>query len=152
MKRTPLVVFIGIAAGLLAHLGWFAAHRPAGGDNLAVQLAWMRECLGLSPEQFARIKQIHEQSSPRLLALAAEVGRMREEFAAFERERTTVGQIDFVEFARFVEQRRAVDRECAESTRRLILAATEVLNPPQRERYRALLDPALQAAVRSRLN
>ena len=152
MKRTLLVIFAGVAAGLLAHLGWYAAHRPVHGDTLDAQLAWMQQSLQLSPEQFARIKLLHEQSSPRLLALAAEVGRMRAEFAAFERERTTVGQIDFIEFARFVEQRRAVDRECAESTRRLILAATNVMDPQQRERYRAILDPALHAAAPNLLN
>jgi hypothetical protein len=152
MKHLLLVVLAGVAAGLLANFAWFGAHRPARGDNLDAQLAWMQESLQLSPAQFARIKTLHEKSGPRLLALAAQVGRMREEFAAFERERQTVGQIDFLEFARFVEQRRNVDRECAESTRRLILAASAVMNPQQRERYLALLDPAFKAAGPDTLN
>lgn len=152
MKRMLLVILFGIASGLLAHVGWFVAHRPARGDNLEAQLAWMQGSLQLSPAQFARIKTLHEQSSPRLRALAAEVGRMREEFAAFEQERRTEGQIDFLEFARFVEARRAVDRECAASTRRLILAASEVMNPQQRERYQTLLNPALNSAEAHQLN
>lgn len=152
MKRMMLVILAGIAAGVGAHFGWYGAHRPARGDNLAAQLVWMQESLQLSPAQFARIKLLHEQSSPRLLALAGQVGRMQEEFAAFERERRTVGQIDFLEFARFVEQRRAIDRECAESTRRLILAASAVMTPQQRERYLAMLDPALKTPGTSSLN
>jgi hypothetical protein len=144
MKRLPLVVAAGLAGGVLAHFAWFGLHRPAGGADLDSQLAWMQQTLQLTPEQFTRIKALHEQSSPRLLALAAQVARMREEFAAFEQERRTTGQIDFLDFARFVEQRRTVDRECAESTRRLILAASEVMNPQQREAYLAFLDPALR--------
>lgn len=152
MKRMLLVILAGIAAGVVAHFGWYGAHRPARGDNLDAQLAWMQESLQLSPAQFARIKLLHEQSSPRLLALAGQVGRMQEEFAAFERERRIVGQIDFLEFARFVEQRRAVDRECAESTRGLILATSAVMTPEQRARYLAMLDPALKATGTSSLN
>jgi hypothetical protein len=145
MKRTLIVLATGLACGVLAHFAWFGAHRPAGNADLGSQLTWMQETLRLTPEQFARIKALHEQSSPRLLALAAQVTRMRGEFAAFERERRTRGQIDFLEFARFVEQRRAVDRECAESTRRLIVASSEVMNPQQREAYLAFLDPALKS-------
>lgn len=141
MKRSLLVVVVGILAGALAHVGWFSARRLESANGLGAQLGWMQESLHLSPEQFARIKALHEQSSPRLVTLAAEVARMREEFAAFERERQTTGNVDFLEFARFVEQRRAVDRECTESTRRLILATADVMSPEQRERYRMLLNP-----------
>lgn len=143
MKRLLLVVLAGLTGGLLAHFGWYEWHRPAGVADLDSQLSWMRQTLGLTPEQFTRIKALHEQSSPRLLALAAQVARMRGEFAAFEQERRTTGQIDFLDFARFVEQRRAVDRECAESTRRLVLAASAVMTSRQREAYLAFLDPAL---------
>jgi len=144
MKRVLVIMATGLACGALAHVAWFGAHRPPGGADLESQLAWMRQTLRLTPEQFARIKALHEESSPRLLALAAQVVRMRGEFAAFERARRTTGQIDFLEFARFVGERRAVDRECAESTRRLILATSEVMNPQQRETYLAMLDPALK--------
>ena len=152
MKRTLFVFLLGLAGGLLAHNAWFIAHQPDSSNGLDAQLAWMKSSLHLSDQQFARIKELHARSSPQLLALGTQVARMRAEFAAFERERTTVGQIDFVEFARFVEQRRAVDRECAESTRRLILAATNVMDPQQRERYRAMLDPALHATAPNLLN
>jgi hypothetical protein len=144
MKRLPLVLTAGLVCGLVAHLAWFRLHRPIEAADLGSQLEWMQRTLQLSPEQYARIKTLHEQSSPRLLALAAQVARMQSEFAAFEQERRTTGQIDFLDFARYVEQRRAVDRECAESTRRLIVAASEVMNPQQRLAYFAFLDPALK--------
>ncbi len=144
MKRVVTIVAAGLVCGVIAHVAWFGARRPAGSADLDSQLAWMQQTLQLTPEQFARIKELHEQSSPRLLALATQVARMRGEFAAFERERLTTDQIDFLEFARFVEQRRAVDRECAESTRRLIFAASEVMSPRQRATYLAYLDPALK--------
>jgi hypothetical protein len=152
MKRALLVLLAGIFGGVLAHVGWFAAHRPPGTETLEAQLAWMQTSLQLTPAQFARIKELHEQTSPRLRELAAQVGHMREEFAAFEHARVTAGQIDFLEFARFVAQRRAVDRECLESTRRLVQAAGAVMTEPQRERYQALLDPVLRAAGGDALN
>ena len=152
MKRILLVLFLGLFAGVLAHLGWFLAQRPCGSSDLECQLAWMKTELKLSDEQFARIKMIHEQSSPRLLALAAQVARMRDEYAAFERERTTSGQVDFLEFAHFVEQRRAIDRECLTSTQQLVADASRVMTAQQREQYLGLLGPVLQAGTRNLVN
>lgn len=146
MNRAFVVILAGLACGVVAHVGWFVAHRPADVDGLGAQLGWMQESLELTPAQFARIRELHEQSSPRLMTLAGQVARMRAEFDAFENERQTAGQIDFLEFARFVEERRAVDRACLESTRRLVAAASEVMDERQRARYLALLDPALRTA------
>lgn len=142
MNRTFLVLLAGLIAGGVAHVGWFRLNRPCQGDQLTCQLAWMRSELKLSDQQFARIRSIHEASSPRLLALAAQVAQMRDEYAAFERQRVTSGQVDFVEFARFVEQRRAIDRECLAATRQLVAAASQTLTPVQRERYLGLLGDA----------
>ena len=152
MKRTFLVLFLGLSAGLLAHLGWFLSQRPCGSTDLDCQLEWMKTELKLSDEQFARIKVIHEQSSPRLIALAAQVARMRDEYAAFERERTTSGQVDFLEFAHFVEQRRVVDRECLTSTRQLVADAANVMTAQQRVRYLTFLGPVLTTDNRTSLN
>lgn len=152
MKRMWLVLFAGGAGGLLAHFGWLEIHRPAQANDMAAQLAWIQDDLRLSPEQFARIKALHEQSGPRLLALEAEVVRLRDELSTFERGRRTTGQVDFLEFARFVEQRRIVDRACTESTRRLVLAASEVMTPEQRTRYLALLEPVRRAQATDSFN
>ena len=152
MKRMWLVLLAGGAGGLFAYFGWLGLHFPARADDLASQLVWIQDDLRLSPAQFARIKALHEQSSPRLLALEAEVARMRDALSAFERGRQITGQVDFLEFARFVEQRRTVDRECTESTRRLILAASEVMTPEQRTRYLALLEPVRRGPIGRALN
>jgi len=144
MKYTLLVLLLGATAAVAAHLTWFQLHRPCPGDQLECQLAWMKTELKLTDAQFARIKAIHEASSPRLLALAAQVARMRDEYAAFERTRVATDRVDFVEFALFVEQRRAIDRECLDSTRRLVHAASDVMTPLQRERYLGLLAPTLK--------
>jgi hypothetical protein len=144
MKHTFLVLLLGAMAAVGAHFAWFQLHRPCSGNQLDCQLAWMKAELKLTDAQFARIKAIHEASSPRLLALAAQVARMRDEYAAFERTRVTTDRVDFVEFALFVEQRRAIDRECLASTRRLVNAASDVMTPLQRERYLGLLAPNLK--------
>ena len=152
MKRTWLIILLGLIAGGVAHVGWFLAQRPCSGNSWDCKLEWMKTELKLSDEQFARFKSIHEESNPRMLALAAQVVRMREEYDAFERGRTTSGQVDFLEFAHFIEQRRAVDRECLTSTRQLVADAAQVMTVQQRERYLGLLGPVLTAAGGSSLN
>ncbi len=143
MKHPGVILALGLAVGTLTHLAWYWAQRPCTGDSLDCQLAWMKTELKLDDNQFARIKAIHERSSPRLLALAAQVGRMREEYYSFENERTTSGQVDFLEFAHFVEQRRAGDRECLASTRQLVADAAGIMTESQRARYLGLLGPVL---------
>ena len=141
MKRTILVLGLGLIGGGLAYGGWFAAHQPPVTDD---PFAWLKNDLQLTPAQVDRIRQLHEQSSPQRLALASQVTALRGEFDAFEIERHTTGEIDFVAFAHFTEQRREINEECAESNRRLITAATGVMTPPQREHYLTTLGAALQ--------
>lgn len=144
MNRTLLALLLGLGGGLFAHFLWFNVHRPATGADLDSQLAWMKQDLHLNDQQVASIRILHEQNSPRLVALANQVSQVRKEFAAFEKERESAGQIDFLEFARYVEMRRKLDRECADSTRRLVSDAANVMTPEQREQYLKLLDPALK--------
>ena len=142
MKRTVFILLLGLVCGASAHLGWYAWQRPPASNDLESQLVWMQDNLHLTPAQLAGFKALHEQSAPRLLQLAAQVGRMRGEFAAFERTRQTAGQVDFIEFARFVDERRRLDRECADSTRQLVDASANLMTPQQREHYFLLLGSA----------
>ena len=117
---------------------------PRASANLDALLTWMKNDLQLNDQQLARIKNVHEQLSPHLLALASQVAQMQRALTQFENERQSAGQVDFLEFARYVDQRRKLDRECNESTRRLIAEATDVMTPQQRQQYLQLLDPALK--------
>lgn len=135
MNRGIFTLVLGLVVGLVAHFGYYQLHRPAGMDSLEGQLAWMRDELKLDSQQYARIKGLHEASSPRLRALAAEVARMQAEFAAFEHTRRTSDRVDFIEFAQFVETRRNINRECLESTRQLVQATANVMTPAQRTQY-----------------
>ena len=114
-------------------------------ENLEALLVWMQSDLQLNDEQLARIKDVHEQLSPRLLTLAGQVAKMQQAFNEFEKERLSDGQVDFLQFARYVEQRRRLDRECTESTQRLISEASDVMTPKQKQQYLQLLDPALKS-------
>jgi hypothetical protein len=139
MKRALVMLIVGISVGVGAHSVYFQLHRPAGLDSLEGQLSWMKAELNLSEAQFARIKELHEASSPRLRALAADVARMQAEFAAFENTRRTSDRVDFIEFAQFVETRRNINRQCLESTRQLVLASAGVMTPEQRVHYLGLV-------------
>lgn len=146
MNRTLLVLLCGLIAGVAAHVTWFDTHRPCGGDELTCQLSWIRTELKLTDAQYARIRAIHEESSPKLLALAAQVAQMRDEYAAFDRQRLATDKVDFVEFARFVEQRRLIDRECLMLTRQLVAKTSDTMTPRQRERYLGLVGPVVSNA------
>lgn len=135
MNRGTLVLLLGLAVGVATHLVYFRIHRPFDANTLDGQLSWMKSELQLSNEQFARIKELHQASSPRLRALAAQVSQMQSEFAAFENTRRTSDKVDFIEFAQFVQVRRNINRECLDSTRQLVLAAAGEMNPSQREHY-----------------
>jgi hypothetical protein len=141
MKRTVFIALCGLAAGALAHVGWFAARRPP--TDLETQLAWMNSVLQLNAEQFARFKAVHEEASPHLVGLATELQRTRDESAAFERRREETGEVDFLAFARLMEHRRTVDRDRDTTARKLIETAISVMTPDQRQRYLTLIAPAL---------
>jgi hypothetical protein len=139
MRRGALVLLLGLFVGVATNMVYFRVHQPASSDTLDGQLGWMRYELGLSDAQFARIKELHQASSPRLRALATQVAQMQAEFAAFENTRRTADRVDFIEFAHFVELRRNINRECLDSTRRLVMAAANEMTPFQRERYFGLV-------------
>jgi Spy/CpxP family protein refolding chaperone len=142
MNRTTLILLLGLAVGIGTHSLYFQLHRPQGLESLDGQLAWIKDELNLTEPQFAQIKELHKASSPRLRALAAEVARMQAEFAAFENTRRTTDRVDFIEFAQFVETRRNINRECLESTRRLVMASAEVMTPEQRAHYLGIVSAA----------
>lgn len=141
MKRTLLMLVSGVMAGIVAHVGWFHFRRPP--TDLETQLAWMQAVLNLNSDQFARFKALHEEASPQLVAMATELQRTRAESAAFERRRERTGEVDFLAFARLVEHRRAIDRDRDASARKLVETAISVMTPEQRQRYLALIAPAL---------
>ena len=151
MNRTVLSLFLGLAVGLVSHFAYFRVNAPAPTDTLEGQLAWMKKELRLNDTQFARIQELHQASSPRLRAMAVQVAALQVEFTEFEKARQTSDQVDFLEFARFVETRRHLNRECIDSTRRLVLAAAKVMNPQQRQRYIQLVASA-EPPTRSILN
>lgn len=151
MKRTLLSLTLGLAVGLITHFAYFRLNEPAPTNTLEGQLAWMKTELQLTDAQFARIKELHQASSPRLRAMAVQVAALQVEFTAFEKTRRTNDQVDFLEFARFVDTRRHVSRECLDSTRQLVLASAEVMNPQQRQRYIQLV-ASVEPGAQSFLN
>ena len=141
MNRTFLILLLGAVIGAGTHFAYFRLHEP-NADSLDSQLAWMKTELKLNDAQFARIEELHQVSSPRLHALADQVAQLQTEFSAFEQMRRTSDRVDFLEFARFVEARRQINRECLDSTRQLILATADVMTPRQRQHYIRLIATA----------
>ncbi len=143
MKRTLLIVLLGLFSGVASHTLWYELRKPVGTNQVDADLLWMKSTLKLTDAQYQEIKMLHDHSSPKLIAIATQVARMRDEFDAFERERKTEGRVDFVEFARFVDMRRKVDNECLQSTRSLVQATARVMTPQQRELYLGIVGTPL---------
>lgn len=139
MKRTFQMLILGLAVGLGVHFTYYRLSLPVTSDTLDSQLAWMKTELQLTDSQYLRMMELHQASGPRLRAIASKIAGLQNEFQAFEKNRRTNDRVDFLEFARFVETRRHVRSESLDSTRQLVLAAAEVLNPQQRERYLQLI-------------
>src|SRR5687767_5988820 len=135
MKRPFLIIALGLVAGIGVHFAYYDHHRQTVADTLEGQLVWMKAELNLTDTQFIRIKELHQASHPRLRAMASQVAAMHAEFAEFERTRRAFDRVDFLEFARFVQTQRDLNRECLDSTRQLVLASAEVMTPEQRQRY-----------------
>jgi hypothetical protein len=142
MNRTAIIFILGLTVGLATHFSYFHLHGAAPTDTVDGQLAWMKAELQLSDAQYARIKELHEASSPRLRAMAVQVAQLQAEFTDFEKVRRSSDRVDFLEFARFVETRRQVNQACLDSTRQLMRASAEVMSPQQRERYIQLVAAA----------
>ena len=151
MKRPIVILVLGLIIGTGAHLAYYGHFQHISSDTLEGQLAWMKTELRLTESQFARIKELHQASHPRLREMAAQVAVMHAEFAEFERTRRTSDRVDFLEFARFVQNRRELSRECLDSTRQLVLASAEVMTPEQRQHYIRLV-AAAEPNVGSLLN
>jgi capsule polysaccharide export protein KpsE/RkpR len=139
MKRALFVLLLGLGSGVAAHFGYYYSHRPCATGSLDCELVWIKDELKLNDAQFAEIKKLHENSGPRLVTLAAQVARLQRELAAFENQRRTTDQIDFLEFAKFAEERRSMDRQCLDSTRLLVESSAKIMTPAQRRRYLALV-------------
>jgi hypothetical protein len=140
MTRALLTIALGLAVGLGIHLAYFQLRRPATTNTLEDRLAWMKSELQLTEAQFARVRDIHQASGPRLNAIAAQAAGLQAEFMVFEQLRRAEDRVDFLEFARYVELRRRLSSEGRDSTRQLVLAAAAVMTPQQRERYIRLVE------------
>ncbi len=145
MNRGFVIMFLGVAAGLIAYQSWTTWRAGCRDGDLSCQLSWMREDLSLTDEQFARVVELHARSSSHLRQLALDIARMDSEFAAFEQTRRSEGRVDFLEFARFVAERREIEAAADHSARTLIEATADVMSPHQRSRYLALVAPATAA-------
>jgi len=152
MKRTGIVLLLGLSAGLVVHNAWYAARAPDDASDLQGLLDGMRKTLQLDAEQFARFRELHEILQPQLDQLAADVGELRAQFAGFEQERRATGEIDFLAYASLIEKQRVVDRECTTSTQDLVHAALADMTPEQGSLYMSLLAPVIPDPGTAQIN
>lgn len=143
MTRTLITLLLGLLVGVGTYQACTHFRQPADLNTLDGQLAWMKTELNLNEAQLRNIRSLHQASVPRLRALSHQVAKLQREFTSFENARRTEGQVDFIEFARFLETRRTVNQECIDSTRQLVLASADVMNTQQRRRYLGMISEAI---------
>jgi hypothetical protein len=109
------------------------------GARLDRDLGWLRRELKLSPEQFAQLKSLHEDSAGRLQLLAAELEQARLTEAHWDAERRNTGTIDFLSYGFAVHGVEALDEMSTAATRGLVDSTAALLDQAQRQRYLRLL-------------
>lgn len=150
MRRVLAILCVGVLAGVLTHVAYFQWQRPVRSDAGTTDLAWMRDELNLTDAQFTRIVSLHQESSKQLRGLAVQILAMQEEMKAFEETRRMYDRVDFVEFARFVDNYRRISQTAEDSTRGLVLATADVMTPQQRAHYLELVQPLVPPRDRFR--
>lgn len=143
--KTPVVLLLGLLLGAATHVSWYHWRRPV--EPGADVVAWMQTDLQLTAEQTARIRALHDATRPQLRELVLRATTLRRELETFEATRRQEGRVDFLAFARFVEDWRRIDRLRAATTRELIAATAGELGAEQRVRYLARLNPGPARSV-----
>lgn len=146
MWKSLVVIALGLASGLAAHLGYFNAYAPAcfPADNSECEMEWLRSELDLSEDQYASIIRLHGERESEIRALSRKVRDLELMLAELEAERVTEGYVDYLEMRRYMETKRKLDQACNKSTSELIASVGDVMNVEQRKRYFSI--------VQSRIN
>jgi hypothetical protein len=112
----------------------------------AENLDWMKRDLGLTDEQFALVKSLHEASWPAMRRYSSELKLLHEQAREIEARWRDEAAVDFVALAELNAQDRAIDADCRRSVNQLVASASAVMDTRQRARYLRLVAPVLHPA------
>ena len=117
------------------------AREPA--DSIDATLAWMKDDLHLTPEQYARVQALHRDAQQKLVALHREIAEADRAAKALEDERLKRDRIDFIAAETLSEEERSLGRQGSLVVSNLVRATSAILDPTQRERYASAVEPSL---------
>ena len=135
MKRFLLIVMLGLVAGAVAHIGFFAFRRPTVENRLTRDLAWMQSVFDLDTAQYESIRALHQRTGPELERLFSVLRATHEELNRLEEVRRTADKVDFIAFHQAKEANRKARLQCRTLTLDLVYAVAERMSPDQRIRY-----------------
>lgn len=140
MWKSLAVMVLGLVAGYAAHLSYYKAYTPeCPSSALACEMEWLRDELNLTDDQYARITQVHDESSKEISALSKKVRELQLLLAELEAERVREGYVDFLEIRTYMETKRKLDEACEKSTSDLIASVGNLMDVEQRKRYLSIV-------------
>lgn len=134
MRHLFTTLLLAAGLGVAAFGLYYTWHSKADAEPMAGEVDWLREEFNLDPDQFARVRKIHDDYSPICQTLCDRVIEAKRDL-----EHALVhssGYTDEVEeqLARFSR----VKEDCHRSMLQHVYEVAAVMNPEERRRYLAL--------------
>lgn len=140
MKRILIVITLALTAGICA-FSWMRLHRNDQGQSVLLrsmpELAWVREELNLSDEQFAKVRNLHASYLPKCTIMCeriAEAHLRLEKAAQGEKEIST-------ELEDAIKDHADIHAECQQEMLKHLYKTSEFMNEEQAARYLKVMMP-----------
>jgi hypothetical protein len=115
MKRLILVLVLVCGSGVAAYAVFLKTHTAAN-QQFDCEISWLSHKLSLTPEQTARVRELHLKYCPTMNGLQASCSHNQDS-----------------------EKRMELAQACRDSTAKLVEAVSAELTPVQKEKYLQLL-------------
>ena len=133
MKKPLLVMVTGLLLAIVAYGGLFIARTAGGHSEAPSELLWLRQEFGLSDQEFARIRDLHEGYLPECARMCAQIDDANKELESLvlDSDKVTPQITDkLAEISR-------IRQECQTQMLRHFYAVSQAMSPEQGRRYMA---------------
>jgi len=114
--------------------------RPKDANEASVvdMLGWMKDRLGLSREQFARMVDLHRNFSTKFTFLYTELCEIDDEYKVYENSRLNDQDIDFMAFYDLLQKRNLARADSMTTSKELVEIIYTILTPEQKAKFISL--------------
>jgi hypothetical protein len=139
MKRSALILVLGLLLALVAYLGAYFAQTAKSRAMLhsdAPELAWLKAEFNLTDVEFKRITDLHEAYLPGCAARCQRIDQKNEELKALLANATNLTP----EIEQKLTEAAALRLECEKAMLKHFIAVSQAMPPAQGKRYLAWIE------------